>query len=646
MSKVAEKREFQAEVKQLLDLMVHSLYSNKDVFLRELISNSSDALDKVRFESLTNEELKPEGELSVQLEVDASARTLSVVDNGIGMSKEELLANIGTIAKSGTKEFLKVLQESKEENRAVSPELIGQFGVGFYASFMVADSIRIFTRKAGESSAWAWESSGDGTYSVEEGERATAGTTVTLHLKEADPEDGLKDYCDEFVVRSIVKKYSDFVGYPIRLEVQGKEEDEDQDKESDDEKKNEPINSMKAIWARSKDEVTEEEYKEFYKHISHDWNDPLVHVSLHIEGAFEARALLYIPSKAPFDLYHRENAHRGVQLYVKRVFIMDDCEELMPVFLRFVRGVVDAEDLSLNVSREILQQDRQIRAIRKRLVKRIFDLLTNLCEEDRGQYLEFWGQFGPVVKEGLLDPETDKEKILELSLFSSTHDESDLTTLAEYEDRMREGQKSIYYLAGESRTAIERSPHLEAFKAKGFEVLLCSDRVDEVWLDNPTLEYRGLKLVSVSRGEVELGTEEEKEKAKEELEEKQSELKDLLGRIRAILQDEVKDVRLSSRLTESPACLVTDEGEMTPQLEALLRQTGQEVPKVKRILEINPGHGMLPKLKALFEGDAQGEELQNAAWLLYGQSVLAEGGKLDDPAEFGRRVADLMEKAF
>jgi len=618
MSEPVERHEFQTEVRQLLDLMIHSLYSHKEVFLRELISNASDALDKRRFEALTRPELAPAEELAIRLDADAAARTLTVSDNGIGMSRAEVVQNIGTIARSGTGEFLAALRERQGE--AVPPELIGQFGVGFYSSFMVADRITLVTRRAGETAATKWESAGDG-YTLEEAERDTPGTSVTLHLKPADAEDALADYTQTSVLRDTVKKYSDFVAYPIRLGA-------------------DTLNSMKAIWARPKDEVSEDEYREFYKHISRDWNDPLEHVSVHIEGNFEARALLYIPSKAPFDLWH-ETARSGVQLYVRRVFIMDDCKELLPAWLRFVRGVVASDDLSLNVSREILQQNRQIQAIRRHLVRRLLGALVEMKDERLDHYRTFWAQFGAVLKEGLLAFDDNQERILELLRAPSTHGTADPTSLADYVARMKEGQAAIYYMAGRSLGAVEHSPHLEAFRAKDYEVLFFTDPVDELWLRLPR-QFQGKSLVSAAEADVTPATEEEKKHAEEERREQEEGFKDLLLVLRAKLQDHVKDVRLSSRLTSSPACLVGDSGDLSPHMAELFRRAGQEVPAVKRVLELNPAHPLLPKLKGIAERDRTDPTLGEYAELLYGQAILAEGGQLPDPAAFSKRIADLL----
>ena len=495
----AEKFEFQAEVKQLLDLMIHSLYSNRDVFLRELISNASDACDRLRFEGLTRSDLLPDEPFSVNIHVDREARLLSVSDNGIGMSREEVNKNIGTIAKSGTAEFLRSL--SKSADQKVSPELIGQFGVGFYASFMVASEITVITRKAGESESTRWASSGDGSYEIEDAERDNAGTTIQLKLKAAEGDDAIADYTDEWLLRQIVKRYSDFVAYPIQLKIEG----------ADPPTSTEPLNSMKAIWRRPAKEVSDEEYAEFYKHIAHDWNEPLLHLATRIEGNFEARALLYLPSLAPFDLYHREVAHRGIQLYVKRVFIMDECRDLMPEYLRFVKGVVDAEDLSLNVSREMLQRNVQIEAIRKHLVKKVLDALKELKEGDREKYRGFWTQFGPVIKEGLLDLSQKRERILDLVLCESTSDESGVTSLADAVTRMPKEQEVIYYLTGPSREHLVNSPHVEAFVERNIEVLLFTDHVDEIWLEQNPPEFEGKKFQSVLKGEIDLDSTGEKE---------------------------------------------------------------------------------------------------------------------------------------
>ena len=632
----SETHEFQAEVKQLLDLMIHSLYSHKDVFLRELISNASDALDRVRFLGLTDQSLLPDEELAITLRVDPEARSLSVEDNGIGMSRSALREDLGTIARSGTAQFLEKLREAGDQS--LSADLIGQFGVGFYASFMVSSEISVVTRKAGEAAASLWRSSGDGAFTIEDAERAGSGTTVRLTLAPMDGDEGIAGYCDEFVLRQIVKKYSDFVSYPIRLVTLGK------DLSGGDE----PLNSMKAIWTRADDDVSEDEHKEFYKHISHDWSDPLLHVATKIEGTFEARALLYVPSVAPFDLYHREMLHRGIQLYVKRVFIMDECRDLIPEWLRFVRGVVDAEDISLNVSREMLQRDRQIQSIRKHLVKKVLEALADLKRDDPDDYLSFWAQFGAVLKEGLLPlgEQKDKERLLGLMLCASTHHESKLSALDEVVARMPEDQEVIYYLTGTARELIENSPHIEAFREKNIEVVLFTDHVDEIWLTQTPPEYEEKRWQSVGKGQVDLGSEEERAQADETHKQEEETFTGLLGCIRSAVQDDVKEVRLSRRLTSSPACLVLEEGDITPQIAEMLRQAGQTPPDVKPILELNPTHPIMAKLQTIFAENGTDPRLHDYAELLYDHALLAEGGRLKDPVAFGMRLADLMLKAL
>ncbi len=636
-----ENFEFQTEVKQLLDLMVHSLYSNKDIFLRELISNASDALDKLRFLGITDPGLLPEQELQIEIEPNEAARTLTLHDNGVGMTRSEVIENLGTIARSGTKEFLKSATGARKGEPA--PELIGQFGVGFYSSFMVADRVTVVTRRAGEATATQWESSGDGRFEVQSVERASPGTSITLHLKPVDVEDGIEDYTQEWTIRPIVKKYSDFVSYPIRLRVDAKAAE--QDASTDAASVLEPLNSRKAIWLRSEAEVLPQDYEEFYKHISHDWQPPLARIRAKLEGVFEAQALLFIPSKAPADLYHREMAHRGVQLYVKRVFIMDECSELLPLYLRFVRGVVDSEDLSLNVSREILQQNRQIHAIRRFLTKKILESLKAMKGERPEQYLKFWHEFGAVLKEGLLAFGEKKESIFEILLCESTHSASELASLDDVIERMPETQKTIYFMAGTSRSVMESSPHLEAFRAKGIEVLFFADHVDEVWLaQNP--EYRGKSFQSVGRGAIDLASEEERTARAEETEKKTATYKDLLDRLQASLADEVKEVRLSSRLTDSAACLVTEEGDLPPHLAELMRQAGQSVPETKRILEVNVEHPLLQKLQVLYAKDPLDATLAEYAQLLHGLALLAEGGTPKNPASLSKRLSELMLKAL
>jgi molecular chaperone HtpG len=636
MNQPSQRHEFQAEVKQLLDLMVHSLYSDKDIFLRELVSNASDALDKLRFEQLTSPDLAAVDDLHVQIVADKEKRTLSVIDNGIGMTQADVIANIGTIAKSGTKEFLSALKGAT--GKQVPPDLIGQFGVGFYSAFMVADKITLVTRRAGTSEVTSWESSGDGSYSIGAGEREQPGTTVTLHLKPADAEQGLHDYTDERVIEGIIKRYSDFVAYPIRMTAWRKKNDKPSEvKVLEDE----TLNSMKAIWDRPKAEVSEDEYREFYRHISHDWTAPLRTIPVRMEGTVEAYALLYIPSKAPFDLYSPE-MKRGLALYVKRVFVMDECKELLPQYMRFIKGVVDSHDLSLNVSREILQKDRQIQIIRKQLVKRVLAVLEEMKKESSKEYFAFWTELGPVLKEGLLGFDVqDKDKLLDLVVAASTAGTSTLTSFEEYLGRMKDGQDAIYYLTGASKDAVSKSPLLEAFVQKGYEVLLFSDPVDEIWLAQGA-KFKDKPLTSIGRGEIKLGSDEERKKETEALEDKSREYGDLLTCLRVALQDDIKEVRLSSRLTSSAVCLVSDDNDMSARMQKMLKQLGQEPQKTRAVLEVNPGHPLIPKLAAIFQQNKDDPRVKLYAELLLGQAHLAESGELPDPAAFSKVLADVM----
>lgn len=640
---MSERHEFRTEARQLLDLMIHSVYSNKDIFLRELISNSSDALDKRRFEAVRQPELLPEGtELAIRIDADPAARTLSVSDNGIGMTREEVRDLIGTIAKSGTQEFLRALREAKDA--AASTALIGQFGVGFYSTFMVADRVVMVTRRAGEETATRWESAGDGFYTLDDAEREEPGTTVTLHLKPADEEDGLKDFTKEWEIRRLVRQYSDFVAYPVRMEVERTERDGEGEGAERTVRTLETLNSMKAIWLRGRDEVTEEEYHEFYRHISHDWNDPLLRIQAKIEGTLEYRLLLFIPSKAPWDLAYRHmDKARGVHLYVKRVFIMDDCSDLLPEYLRFVRGVVDSEDLPLNISREILQQNRQIQRMNRGVTAKVLGALKDLAEKDPEKYAAFWAEFGRVLKEGLFQDAENRGALLDLARLRSTAGDAE-TSLADYVSRMKPGQTEIYYLTGDNLETMRRSPHLEGFAAKGWEVLLLSDPVDEVWT-GAVEKYGDFALVSAARGTAAAGTEEERKQEEAARSEREKEDAPLLTRMKEALGDRVKDVRLSSRLRESAACLVSDEGDMSPQLERILKAMGQEAPAVRRILELNPDHAVMAALRRRHAADPDTPVVAEYAELLHGQAVLAEGGQLPDPAAFARRVAELMARA-
>jgi molecular chaperone HtpG len=604
-----ETLEFQAEARQLLQLVVHSIYSNKDIFLRELISNASDALDKLRLSVLQDGLEADTSDLHIRLTVDAEARTLTVADNGIGMTRSEVVELIGTIAKSGTAELLRQLKESKDA------DLIGQFGVGFYATFMVADKVTLVSRKAGTDEGTRWESDGQGTYTVEEVDDVPVGTAVTVHLRAADEEDGLGDYTSEWKIRQVIKHYSDFIAFPIRL--------------GDD-----VLNSMKALWARPRSEVSDEEYHEFYKHISHDWADPLEIIQMKAEGTFEYEALLFIPSRAPFDLFQRDGK-RGLQLYVKRVFIADDSRELMPDYLRFVKGVVDAADLSLNISREILQQDRHIQMIRRRLVKKVLSTIKDLMTANPEKYATLWREFGRAIKEGLLSDTDNQKAILDASSFATTAG-TEPTTLAAYVERMKDGQAEIYYLTGESRGQVENSPHMEAFRAQGYEVLLLTDPVDEIWVE-AVPDYDGKKLQSIARGTVDLPEPDDKK------DHETGDFTPLLGYLRTTLE-QVKDVRLTHRLTTSPACLVSDADDITPALEKMYRAMGQEGPRVKRILELNPSHPLVEGLRTAYAERADDPALAETAELLYGTALLAEGGDLEDPARFAKLLADRLAR--
>ncbi|EHK87614.1 molecular chaperone HtpG [Saccharomonospora azurea] len=645
MTAQIETHEFQAEARQLLQLMVHSIYSNKDIFLRELVSNASDALDKLRLETFRDKDLADAGgididDLHIDLEADRVARTLTVRDNGIGMSRDEVVGLIGTIAKSGTGELIKQLREAKN---SANVDLIGQFGVGFYSAFMVADTVTLVTRKAGRSEVTRWSSDGSGTYTVETLDDADApvGTAITLHLKPEDAEDQLHDYTAESVLRDLVRRYSDFVTWPIRLRTE-KTEDGKTTHEW------ETINSRKALWARPKGEVSEEEYREFYKHISHDWLDPLRTITVKAEGTFEYQALLFLPSRAPMDLYYRD-AKRGVQLYVKRVFIMDNCEALVPDYLRFVKGVVDAADLSLNVSREILQQDRQIQLMRRRLVRKVLGEVKEMMKDDRARYDTFWREFGRVVKEGLVEDADNRKAILDIASFASTHSADELTTLREYVERAKDDQKHIYYLTGASRSVVENSPHMEAFRARGLEVLVLTDPIDEFWVEQVG-EYEGRTFTSIAKGQVDLDGEqggkdgEDGESSDDKTD--HGSFDALREWLAAALSDHVKEVRLSNRLVTSPACLVGDTYDLPPALAKMYQQAGQEVPVAKRVLELNPEHALVTGLRDAQQGGADETALRETAELLYGMALLAEGSELSDPQRFTTVLANRLAESL
>ncbi|MFE1256305.1 molecular chaperone HtpG [Streptomyces fungicidicus] len=629
-----ETFEFQVEARQLLQLMIHSVYSDKDVFLRELVSNASDALDKLRLAKLRDDSLDADvSDLYIELEIDKDARTLTVRDNGVGMSYDEVGQLIGTIAHSGTAEFLRELREAQDG--AGAEGLIGQFGVGFYSGFMVADEVTLLTRRAGERQGTRWTSRGEGTYTLETADDAPQGTSVTLHLKPADPDNRLNDYTSVWTVKEIVKRYSDFITWPIRLVGETGDGDGAAGPET--------LNSMKALWARSRDEVSEEEYHELYKHIGHDWREPLETIQLNAEGTFEYQALLFVPSHAPHDLFN-QNFKRGVQLYVKRVFIMDDCEALLPPYLRFVKGVVDAQDLSLNVSREILQQDRHIAMMQRRLTKKTLSSLKAMRANDAERYATFWREFGAVLKEGLITDPDNRDALLAVASFTTTHEDGATVTLGQYLERMPEGQDAIWFVTGESRESIDNSPHMEAFRERGIEVLLLTDPVDEVWVD-AVGEYEGKPLRSIAKGEIDLGAREE-DRSEGEREQQAEEYAGLLGWMRERLDEEVKEVRLSTRLTVSPACLVADANDLTPALENMYRAMGQEVPRARRILELNPDHALVKGLNEAYGEREDRSELTDTAELLYSLAVLAEGGRPKDPARFVRLMADRLERTL
>jgi molecular chaperone HtpG len=619
---------FQAEVKQLLSLMIHSLYSNKEIFLRELISNASDACDKLRFEALTDKALfEGQPELRIHVSFDPKARTITVSDNGIGMSRQEVIEQIGTIAKSGTREFFQNLTGDE----AKDAHLIGQFGVGFYSAFIVADKVTLETRRAGLTAEHGvrWESDGSGEYTIETTERAARGTDVTLHIRE-----GEDDILSSFRLRDIIRKYSDHITLPIVMKQEEWDKDNRVYKTTG---KDETVNQASALWARPKSEITEEQYHEFYKHVAHDFEVPLAYTHNKVEGTKEYTQLLYIPARAPFDLWDREH-RRGIKLYVRRVFIMDDAEHLMPAYMRFVRGVIDSNDLPLNVSREILQESKDVEAIRAGSVKRVLSLLEDLAENQKEKYATFWREFGRVLKEGAGEDHANSERIAKLLRFASTQKDTDLqdVSLADYVSRMKEGQDKIYYVTAESFAAAKNSPHLEVFRKKGVEVLLMYDRVDE-WVMAHLNEFDGKSLQSVAKGRLELGKlEDESEKKKEE--EEAGQYKELIEKVKKALGERVKDVRVTLRLTESPACLVMDEHDMSAHLQRLLKAAGQKSPESKPILEINPHHALVQRLK----DEADEQRFGDLSQILFDQALLAEGGTLDDPAGFVRRLNQLM----
>jgi len=619
---------FQAEVKQLLDLMIHSLYSNKEIFLRELVSNASDACDKLRFEAMTDQALfENDGELKIRVTFDKAARTVTVADNGIGMSRDEVIANNGTIAKYGTREIFK----SMNSDQTKTTNLIGQFGVGFYSSFIVADRVTLVTRRAGMGAEHGvrWESDGQGEYSLETIEKPSRGTEVTLHLREGEDE-----LLSGYRLRSIIRKYSDHITLPILMQ----KEEWDKDKsENVLKEETEQVNQASALWARPKSEITDEQYQEFYKHVAHDFEAPLAWAHARVEGKTEYTQLLYIPAHAPFDLWDRDHRH-GVKLYVRRVFIMDDAEHLMPAYLRFVRGVIDSNDLPLNVSREILQESKVVETIKAGSVKRVLGLLEDMAENDKDKYTKVWKEFGRVLKEGPGEDFANRERIAKLLRFSSTQTDSvdQTVSLADYVSRMKEGQDKIYYITADSFAAAKNSPHLEIFRKKGIEVLLLHERVDE-WLSSNLTELEGKPLQSVAKGDLDLGKLAD-ETEKKEQEQQAGEFKELTDKIQKVLGEKVKEVRVTHRLTASPACLVSDQYGMSMNLERLLKAAGQNVPTARPILEINPTHPIVQGLK--YEAD----EARFGDWshILFDQALLAEGGQLEDPGSFVKRLNELM----
>ncbi len=649
MAAQVEKHEFQAEVNQVLSIVVKSLYSHKEVFLRELISNASDALDKLAFRALTDHDLlKEDKELQIDIIPGKDAGTLTIRDNGVGMSHDELISNLGTIASSGSR----MLMESLSGDAKQDLSLIGQFGVGFYSAFLVADKVTVTSLAAGEDAAWMWQSEAAGEFTVEECEKASRGTNVILHLKE-----DCKEFLEEFQVRNLVRKYSDYVRHPIRLQVErtkGKGEDDDDEKETI--KEWERINTASALWTRPKSEITDEQYNEFYKHLTHHWDEPLARTHFKVEGVQEMTGLLFVPTRAPFDLFEKKS--RGVSLYVKRVFIMDDCEDLLPQWLRFVRGVVDSEDLPLNVSREILQQEKVTKSIRKQVINKTLALLEELAEEGEttrkdkdedgnetetkvNRYQVFWQSFGKVLKEGIYYEPTHREQLSKMLRYESSRNEG-LTSLQDYVDRMPEDQEAIYYVVAESTGTARHSPHIEALQKRDYEVLLMSDPVDE-WVVEGLPTFADKKLVSAAKGALDIPQTESDKKAQEE---KQSQYSGLLTKVKGDLDEHVKEVRLSNRLTDSPSCLVGDDQSISPYLEKILRANGQEIPEQKRILELNPDHPVVQRLQEMVADDAEGAEVKDWSQLLFDQALVAEGNLPSDPAQFAKSVTKLMQKAI
>lgn len=635
-----EAFQFQAETKQLLELMIHSLYTNREIFLRELISNASDAIDRLRFEALTRPEiLEGDQKFEIRLETDPEARTLTVSDNGIGMSREEVTGNIGTIAKSGTRELREMVKVGAPDETLA--DLIGQFGVGFYSSFMVADKVTLSTRRAGEEGATLWESTGDGYYTLSETSRDRRGTSITLHLKPVDPESRLDDFTDKWVLERIIKRYSDFVSYPIIYKDEREEVGNGGQGEANPTIviEDKVLNSMKPIWTRPPEEVSESEYADFYRHISHDWTEPLETISLKAEGRYEYQALLFIPSRAPYDLYYH-GAECGLRLYAKRVMIMEQCESLVPRYLRFIKGIVDSADLPLNISRQMLQQDQHITQMRKWLTRKVLGVLEQMHGQRKEKYLTLWSQFGKALKEGASSDYENKDRLIPILLFESSNDPEKLTTLKEYVERMKEDQSEIFYLTGESRSVVENSPHLEAFKEKGYEVLLFVDPVDELLVQSFP-EFEGKKLKSVGKGRVRLEADDEQELKKQE-----EEHAGLLDFLQKKLDTYVKKVRLTNRLTASPVCLVVEEHDYSPHLERLLQKGKDGGPRQRRVFELNPQHKIFTKLVERYRANSDDPRLSDYAEILFGYALLAEGAELPDPVRFNALLAEMMAQSF
>ncbi|MDP2853779.1 MAG: molecular chaperone HtpG [Smithellaceae bacterium] len=625
-----QTHQFKTEVQQLMNIIINSLYSHKEIFLRELVSNASDALDKLRFKAQTDSHLMgTDTDLKIKITRNKDKNTFEISDNGIGMTLDEVVENIGTIAKSGTAGFLEAVGAAKNQE-TVTPELIGQFGVGFYSAFIVAEKITLTTRAAGSDKGCRWESAGDGSYTIEEFDKETRGTTIALQLKKVDTDD--QDFTDEWTIRGIIKRHSDFVGYPVVMDVEKTEPVLDAEGLPEKDKtqkviREETLNSMKAIWTKDKNEVTEEEHSEFYQHVSHDWNPPLAHLHLKLEGTTEYSALLYIPSKAPFDLFTHEQKH-GIQLYSKRVFIMENCKELMPLYLAFVKGVVDAPDLNLNVSREILQQDALVRNIKKNLVKKVLELLSSM---EQGKYETFYKEFAYIFKSGISQDFDNKDKIASLLRYKTTKSDGKWVSLKDYVARMSPDQKDIYYITGDSLTSLVNSPHLEQLKEKDIEVFLMTDPIDE-WVIRDLHEFEKKTFKSAEKGDLDLDKQDDKKK---------EEYGSLFEFLKASLAEKVKDVKLSTHLKNSVACLSGDTNDMSGYMEKILKASGQDVPQSKRVLELNMDHPLLMKIKGIFEKDKEADALKDYTTFLYDMAVVSEGGKLDDPARFNKMIGNL-----